>query len=278
MRLEGTHVLVTGGGSGIGRALALRAAHEGARAVTVLDLGDGAHDTAKMVEVAGADGLGVVNDVTDGSAVAAAVAAATSRFGAVDFACANAGVALGTGLESPDGIWQKCWDVNVVGVVHLARAVLPDMAARQRGAFLVTASAAGLLTSLDSAPYAVTKHAAVALAEWLAITYADAGVQLHCLCPQGVRTPMIETAGVGASTLAAGALLEPEEVADSVVEALRRGQFLVLPHPEVAGFEQKRAADRDKWIAGMARWRARLPGRPRGQGTARQGTSAGQGT
>ena len=260
MELRGTHVLVTGGGSGIGRSLALRAASEGARAVTVLDLGDAAHDTAKQVEAGGAESVGVVNDVTDGSALAEAVAASVSRFGPVDFACANAGVALGTGLAAPDAVWQKCWDVNVLGVVNLARAVLPDMASRGGGAFLVTASAAGLLTSLDSAPYAVTKHAAVALAEWLAITYAGAGVGFHCLCPQGVRTPMIETEGIGPSTLAAGALLEPEEVADSVVKALRAGQFLVLPHPEVAGFEQKRVADRDNWIAGMARWRDRVIG------------------
>ena len=260
MRLQGAHVLVTGGAGGIGRALALRCAHEGARAVTVLDLGDTADDTAKTVEVTGVEAAGIGADVTDGGAVAVAVAAAVSRFGPLDLACANAGVAMGTGLDSPDDIWQKCWEVNVVGVVHLARAVLPDMAARGGGAFLVTASAAGLLTSLDCAPYAVTKHAAVALAEWLAITYADAGVEFHCLCPQGVRTPMIETEGVGPSTLAAGALLEPEDVADSVVAALRSGRFLVLPHPEVAGFEQKRAADRDTWIAGMARWRTRVLG------------------
>ena len=140
----------------------------------------------------------MVNDVTDGSALAAAVAAAVSRFGPVDFACANAGVAIGTGLDRTGRVWQKCWDVNVLGVVNLARAVLPDMASREGGAFLVTASAAGLLTSLDSAPYAVTKHAAVALAEWLAITYAGAGVAAPLPLPAGRAHPHDRDGGGGA--------------------------------------------------------------------------------
>jgi short-subunit dehydrogenase len=142
--------------------------------------------------------------------------------------------------------------------VHVARALLPRMAARGRGHLLVTASAAGLLTQMDAAAYSVTKHGSVALAEWLAIRYGDDGVTVSCLCPQGVRTPMLEREGVGPAVLAAGGVLDPEDVADAVVDALADGRFLILPHPEVAEFEQRRAADRDRWLAGMRRVRARL--------------------
>jgi NAD(P)-dependent dehydrogenase (short-subunit alcohol dehydrogenase family) len=167
----------------------------------------------------------------------------------------GAGPGLGDG-----GDWERSFAVHVLAHVHVARVLLPRMAARGRGHLLLTASAAGLLTNMDSAPYSVTKHGTVALAEWLAIRWGDAGVGVSCLCPQGVRTAMTEGMGAGSSVLAAGALLEPEEVAEAVVRGLADGRFLILPHPEVATFERRRAADRDRWLAGMRRARAHLGG------------------
>ena len=181
-----------------------------------------------------------------------------TQLGPVDLWCSNAGVAAGRGTWATDGDWERSFAVHVLAHVHLARVLAPRMAARGRGHLLLTASAAGLLTSMDSAPYSVTKHGTVALAEWLAIRWGDAGVGVSCLCPQGVRTAMTEGMGAGSSVLAAGALLEPEEVAEAVVRGLAEGRFLILPHPEVATFERRRAADRDRWLAGMRRARARL--------------------
>jgi NAD(P)-dependent dehydrogenase (short-subunit alcohol dehydrogenase family) len=262
MNLQGAVAVVTGGASGIGRALALRIASEGARAVVVADLDEpGARRVAH--ELACATPLGAGLDVTDPEAVAARVDRVERDVGPVDLWCSNAGVALGADLGG-DQDWQRSFEVHVMAHVHVARSLLPRMAARGRGHLLVTASAAGLLTNIDAAPYSVTKHGSVALAEWLAIRYGDQGVTVSCLCPQGVRTPMLEREGAGAAVLAAGALLDPDEVAGAVVEALADGRFLVLPHPEVAEFERRRAADRDRWLAGMRRVRARLhpPGSP----------------
>jgi NAD(P)-dependent dehydrogenase (short-subunit alcohol dehydrogenase family) len=262
MNLQGAVAVVTGGASGIGRALALRFASEGARAVVVADLDEpGARRVAH--ELACATPLGAGLDVTDPEAVAALVDRVERDVGPVDLWCSNAGVALGADLGG-DQDWQRSFEVHVMAHVHVARSLLPRMAARGRGHLLVTASAAGLLTNMDAAPYSVTKHGSVALAEWLAIRYGDQGVTVSCLCPQGVRTPMLEREGAGAAVLAAGALQDPDEVAGAVVEALADGRFLVLPHPEVAEFERRRAADRDRWLAGMRRARARLhpPGSP----------------
>jgi len=262
MNLQGAVAVVTGGASGIGRALALRFAREGARAVVVADLDEpGARRVAH--ELACATPLGAGLDVTDPEAVAALVDRVERDVGPVDLWCSNAGVALGADLGG-DQDWQRSFEVHVMAHVHVDRSLLPRMAARGRGHLLVTASAAGLLTNIDAAPYSVTKHGSVALAEWLAIRYGDQGVTVSCLCPQGVRTPMLEREGAGAAVLAAGALLDPDEVAGAVVEALADGRFLVLPHPEVAEFERRRAADRDRWLAGMRRVRARLhpPGSP----------------
>jgi NAD(P)-dependent dehydrogenase (short-subunit alcohol dehydrogenase family) len=256
MNLQGAVAVVTGGASGIGRALALRIASEGARAVVVADLDEpGARRVAH--ELACATPLGAGLDVTDPEAVAALVDRVERDVGPVDLWCSNAGVALGADLGG-DQDWQRSFEVHVMAHVHVARSLLPRMAARGRGHLLVTASAAGLLTNIDAAPYSVTKHGSVALAEWLAIRYGDQGVTVSCLCPQGVRTPMLEREGAGAAVLAAGALLDPDEVAGAVVEALADGRFLVLPHPEVAEFERRRAADRDRWLAGMRRLRRRL--------------------
>ena len=203
--------------------------------------------------------LGAGLDVTDQAAVAGLVDRVEEQLGPVDLWCSNAGVALGRDLGT-DGDWERSFAVHVLAHVHLARVLAPRMAARGRGHLLLTASAAGLLTNMDSAPYSVTKHGTVALAEWLAIRWGDAGVGVSCLCPQGVRTAMTEGMGAGSSVLAAGALLEPAEVAEAVVGGLADGRFLILPHPEVAEFERRRAADRDRWLAGMRRARARLSG------------------
>ena len=245
MNLQGAVTVVTGGARGIGRALAERFAAEGARAVVVADLDrDRAERVAAGLACPSPLGAGLVDRVED-------------EVGPVDLWCSNAGVALGRDLGD-DGDWERSFAVHVLAHVHLARVLAPRMAARGHGHLLLTASAAGLLTSLDSAPYAVTKHGTVALAEWLAIRWGDAGVGVSCLCPQGVRTAMTEGLGPGSSVLAAGALLEPGEVAGAVVRGLAEGRFLILPHPEVAEFERRRAADRDRWLAGMRRARARL--------------------
>jgi NAD(P)-dependent dehydrogenase (short-subunit alcohol dehydrogenase family) len=253
VRPDGAVVVVTGAASGIGRALAERAAAEGARAVVVADI-----DAAAAADVAatlGGAGIGLGLDVTDEAAVAAAVRQITDSVGEIDIWCSNAGVASTRGLGT-DADWAHTFKVHVLAHVYVARHLLPRMVARGSGHLMVTASAAGLLTEMDTAPYTVTKHGSVALAEWLAIQHADHGVEVSCLCPQGVRTPM--TAGLDSSsaTLAAGHLLEPSDVADAVLAAWAEGRFLILPHPEVAEYERRRAADRDRWLAGMRRVRA----------------------
>ena len=258
MNLQGAVAVVTGVARGIGRALAERFAAEGAQAVVVADLdGPGAERVA--AGLACPSPLGVELDVTDQAAVARLVDRVEDELGPVDLWCSNAGVALGHDLGG-EADWERSFAVHVLAHVHAARALAPRMAARGRGQLLLTASAAGLLTNMDSAPYSVTKHGTVALAEWLAIRWGDAGVGVSCLCPQGVRTAMTEGMDAASSVLAAGPLLEPEEVAEAVVRGLADGRFLILPHPEVATFERRRAADRDRWLAGMRRARSRLGG------------------
>jgi NAD(P)-dependent dehydrogenase (short-subunit alcohol dehydrogenase family) len=255
MNLSDKVVVVTGGASGIGRALARRFADEGARGVVVADVdGDGAQDVADEI-----GGLGVACDVAVEAQVADLVARAASAFGPVDLFCANAGVAVGTDEAAPDAEWDLALAVNVKAHVYAARALLPAWLERGEGYFLATASAAGLLTQIGSAPYAVSKHAAVAFAEWLSVTYGDRGVRVSCLCPMGVKTAM--TAGDGLATdivATAGTMLEPEEVAAAVVEGLRSERFLILPHPEVRTFFARKADDYDRWLAGMRRLQARV--------------------
>jgi NAD(P)-dependent dehydrogenase (short-subunit alcohol dehydrogenase family) len=255
MNLSDKVVVVTGGASGIGRALARRFADEGARGVVVADVdGDGAQDVANEI-----GGLGVACDVAVEAQVADLVAGAASAFGPVDLFCANAGVAIGTDEAAPDAEWDLALAVNVKAHVYAARALLPAWLERGEGYFLATASAAGLLTQIGSAPYAVSKHAAVAFAEWLSVTYGDRGIRVSCLCPMGVKTAMTAGGGLATDIVAtAGTMLEPEEVAAAVVEGLRSERFLILPHPEVRTFFARKADDYDRWLAGMRRLQARV--------------------
>ncbi len=252
-------VVVTGGASGIGRALCERFAREGARGVVVADLDEaGARQVA-----AGIGGMAQRVNVADEPEVQGLVQMTTERFGQVDLFCSNAGVLVRRDEDAPAADWQRHWDVNVMAHVYAARAVLPQMLARGEGYLLNTASAAGLLSQVNAAPYSVTKHAAVGLAEWLSIAYGERGIRVSCLCPQGVRTPMLRSADGGnrPSFLADGAL-SAQQVAEVVVEGLRNEQFLILPHAEVLGFFQRKAADYERWLRGMRRLRDKVVGRP----------------
>ena len=255
MRIEGKSAVVTGAASGIGRALARRFAHEGARGVVVADL-QGGPLRAVADEIGG---LAVPCDVTDERAVQALAAAAEERFGAIDVFCSNAGVAVEGGEEAPDDEWRLNFDLHVMAHVYAARAVAPKMAARGSGYLVNTASAAGLLTHVESATYAVTKHAAVAFAEYLTIAYGDRGVRVSVLCPQAVRTAMTEGREQGVASV--DGMIEPEALADCVVETMEREEFLILPHPQVLEYLRRKTADYDRWLAGMRRLRRRFAGR-----------------
>jgi NAD(P)-dependent dehydrogenase (short-subunit alcohol dehydrogenase family) len=254
-------VVVTGGASGIGAALCRRFAAEGAGAVVVADR-DG-HGAATVAGTIG--GLAVTLDVAVEREVKALVERAVQRFGGIDLFCSNAGVALGGGFGedagpfAPDEAWRSSFDVNVMAHVYAARAVLPAMLARGSGYLLNTASAAGLLTDLASQAYSVSKHAAVAFAEWLAIQYGDRGIRVSCLCPQGVRTPMlIGAAAAGGGEHLTPDMITPEDVAEAVVAGLRTEEFLILPHPQVREYFQRKAHDYDRWLRGMRRLRDRV--------------------
>ena len=253
MELAGRHVVITGAGSGIGRALARRIASERPRAVVVADLELEA--VSSLADEIG--GLAVSADVGRERALQALVRRARDAHGPIDLFCSNAGVpGPAGGPEAPDREWRRTWDVNVMAHVWAARALLPEMVARGEGYLFSTASAAGLLTQVSALAYSATKHAAVAVAEWLAINYADAGIRVSCLCPQAVRTPMLERAledPVGAGPLLAGGVLEPGEIADVAVAGIREERFLILPHPEVAQHMALKGAQTERWLAGMRR-------------------------
>jgi NAD(P)-dependent dehydrogenase (short-subunit alcohol dehydrogenase family) len=251
MRVDDRHVVVTGGANGIGAAMARRFANEGAR-VVVADL-----DEAPLMRVAAEiGGLGVPTDVRDERQIAALVTAAEAQFGPVDLFCSNAGIVVPGGGDASDAAWERSIGVNVLAHVYAARVLVPRMLARGEGYLLHTASAAGLLTQIGSAPYSVTKHAAVALAEWLAITYGDAGLKVSVLCPQAVRTNM--TAGtVEGGVAGVDGMLEPDDVASAVIEGLAAESFLILPHPVVLDYFQRKAGDYDRWLRGMRRLQSR---------------------
>ena len=253
MRIEGTTVVVTGGASGIGAALARRFAAEGARAVVVADVQDDA--LGAVARDIGAHAIRC--DVTTSSDVAALVDAAEARFGPIDLFCSNAGIVVPGGADASDAVWQRSLDVNVMAHVYAARVMVPRMIERGGGYLLQTASAAGLLTQIGSAPYSVTKHAALALAEWLSITYGEQGIKVSVLAPQAVRTAM--TMGIPDGGVAGvDGMLEPDTVADAVVRGLAAEAFLILPHPQVLEYFRRKASDYDRWIAGMRRLQARF--------------------
>lgn len=272
MNVSGRVAVVTGGASGIGRALCQALADAGAAAVVVADLdGPGADQAAAEIAVTGHRALAAAADVADPAQAQDLIDRVLGEFGRIDLLCSNAGIFAGGGVDLSDEAWSRMWAVNVQSHVRLARAVLPSMLSRGEGYLMFTASAAGLLTQLGSAPYAVTKHALVALAEWLSISYGDKGIRVSCLCPQAVRTNLGETSrrqvpaadglalDAGPSRQAAvDGILTPGEVAASVLEAITSEQFLILPHPEVAGYERRRAEDRDRWLRGMRRLQGRL--------------------
>ncbi|MFE1774710.1 SDR family oxidoreductase [Streptomyces sp. NPDC059008] len=234
-------VVVTGAGGGIGAALARRFAAEGAR-VVVNDL-----DEAKAKRTA--EEIGAL--VVPGDASTVVPAAREALGGAIDVFCANAGVGTGGGPNAPEEDWALAWDVNVMAHVRAAKQLLPEWLERGNGRFVSTVSAAGLLTMVEAAPYSVTKHGAYAFAEWLSLTYRHRGIDVHAICPQGVRTDMLAATGAAGELVLTPTAVEPAAVADALFAAMEQGRFLVLPHPEVADYYAARAADPDRWLGGM---------------------------
>ncbi len=277
MEITGKSAVVTGGASGVGRSLCLGLAERGAAGVVVCDIdAEGAAKVAAEIEAAGHRAISVRADVSKESDVQALVASAQDAFGQVDLFFSNAGIIVAGGPEASDEAWSRIWAINVQSHVYVARAVLPGMLARGEGYLEVTASAAGLLTQLGSAPYAVTKHAAVAFAEWLSIAHGEEGLVVSCLCPQAFTSNLLNTsrrelgAGElpdaeagwtgGSAQAAVDGVLTSDQVAQAVLEAVGTEQFLILPHPDVATYEQRRAGDRERWLRGMRRMQARLTG------------------
>ena len=270
---RGAVAVVTGAASGIGAALARRLAADGAR-VVVADL----DPTGAAAVAAGIDGEPRLLDVTDAAATRRLIDEVERSLGPVEIYCSNAGLLIPGGIEEAAEVWQRNWDVHVMAHFHASAVLVPRWIERGSGILVVTASAAGLLAEPRSASYTVTKHGSVAAAEWLAITYGDRGVQVAAICPQAVRTPLLEgveeapapaggqgtgpsgTATEPRSVASADGVLEPEAVADATAEALREGRFLVLPHPQTATYAKRRADDPDRWLAGMRRLHRRLSG------------------
>ena len=255
MKIAGKVCVVTGGASGIGKALATRFIAEGATAVVIADL------NADMVSAVGAE-IGAqahALDVRDESAIAVLVASVEAEHGQIDLFCSNAGI-IGVDGEpwwatgADNALWQRMWEIHLMSHVYAARACLPAMIARGEGYFLNTASAAGLLAQIGSAPYSVTKHAAVSFAESLAITHGDDGIKVSCLCPQAVDTAM--TAGTdGGGVAGVDGMLSAEAVAEAVIQGLDAESFLILPHPEVEEYRQNKARSYDRWLGGMRKLR-----------------------
>jgi len=245
MELKDKIVVVTGAASGIGKAMAIRFAAEGAKKVVCVDLNkEGAQEVADGIDgVAFGVNVGVEQEIAD------MIEAVEADIGPIDLFCSNAGILTAGGMDVSNDDWQRIWDINVMSHVWAARHLVPRMTARGGGYLLNTASAAGLLNQVGCAPYGVTKHAAVALAEWLAMTHGDDGIKVSVLCPQAVRSEM--TRGHEESVAALDGMLEPEPVADACVETIRNETFLVLPHPQVLDYMRKKTDNYDRWIGGM---------------------------
>lgn len=258
MQLANTIVVVTGGASGIGRALCRRFKAEGAQAVVVVDMnGPGAEAVAAEI-----GGVAMTADVSRESDILHVIDQTERNIGPIDLFCSNAGIARSGGVETPDKAWQKSWEVNVMSHIYAARALVPRMIERGGGYLLNTVSAAGLLNQIGSASYGVTKHAAIGFGEWLAITHGHQGIKVSVLCPQAVRTAMLSD---NDSTRAASVdgLMEPEELAETVIDGLRAERFLILPHPEVLEYMRRKTGDYDRWLKGMNRLQERIGAAPK---------------
>ena len=254
MELKDKIIVVTGAASGIGRAMALRFAQEGAKKVVCADINQqGAEETASSIS-----GLAVKVNVGKEGEIKALIDRVEDEIGPIDLFCSNAGISVAGGVDVDDAGWQRIWDINVMSHVWAARHLVPLMAARGGGYLLNTSSAAGLLNQVGSAPYGVTKHAAVGLAEWLAMTHGDDGIKVSVLCPQAVRTEM--TRGHEDHVAAIDGMMEPEPVAEACVQTIRNETFLVLPHPEVLGYMRRKTEDYDRWIGGMRKLNRRFGG------------------
>ncbi|WP_334128744.1 SDR family oxidoreductase [Sneathiella sp.] len=249
MNIAGRNIVITGGASGIGKALAQRFHKEGAKSITVADLQEG-----PLAEVAkSVGGLAVPCNVAKEADIQNLVAKAEEAYGPIDIFCSNAGIARYGFEETPDDIWQLNWDIHVMAHVYAARALVDKMIANGGGYLLNTASAAGLLSQVDSATYSTTKHAAIAFAETLSIRYGDKGIRVSVLCPQSVRTAMTESNLGGVASV--DGVLEPEQLAHCVVDGIHKEEFLILPHPQVAEYIRRKANDYDRWLKGMRKLR-----------------------
>lgn len=254
MQLKDKIVVVTGAASGIGRAMAIRFAAEGAKKVICVDLNaEGAAEIANEI-----NGLAIAVDVSSEDQIAAMIERVETEIGPIDLFCSNAGILTLGGVDTPNDDWQRIWDINVMSHVWAARHLVPRMIKRGGGYLLNTASAAGLLNQVGAAPYGVTKHAAVGLAEWLAMTHGDDGIKVSVLCPQAVRSEM--TRGHEESVAAMDGMLEPEDVAEACVRTIEAETFLVLPHPEVLDYMRMKTGNYDKWIGGMRKLNRRFGG------------------
>ena len=256
MELKDKIILITGAGSGIGRALAVRFHAEGAKSIIAVDINlSNAEDTATMV-----NGLAMIADVAKEDDIARIIEDTEANVGPIDLFCSNAGVGMGENIHSPNSEWQAIWDINVMSHVYAARHLVPRMVARGGGYFLNTSSAAGLLNQIGGAAYGVTKHAAVGFGEWLAIHHKHEGINVSMLCPQAVRTPMTAIENDATAAAASNGMIEPEELAETVVEELRKESFLILPHPIVLDYMRNKTTNYDRWIGGMNKLMRKITG------------------
>ena len=257
MDVSGKNIVVTGAASGIGRALVKRFAKEGAKHIVSVDMNTAG--TEETVSLYG--GTAMQADVSKEHDVQSVIEKTEADIGPIDLFCSNAGIGRAPDLSSPNEEWQQSWDVNVMSHVYAARHLVPKMVARGGGYFLNTASAAGLLNQVGGAAYGTTKHAAVGFGEWLALTYAHQGIRVSMLCPQAVRTAMTENADdPGIRAAATDGMMEPDDLAESVMDGLREERFIILPHPEVLEYMRRKTADYDRWIKGMNRLHQKLTG------------------
>ncbi|MGB1403614.1 MAG: SDR family oxidoreductase [Porticoccaceae bacterium] len=256
MELQDKIVVITGAGSGIGRALAVRFHAQGAKQIICADINiDNAQQTADMI-----GGVAMMADVSREQDTARIIEDTETSIGPIDLFCCNAGVGLGQSIDSPNTEWQAIWDINVMSHVYAARHLVPRMVKRGGGYFLNTSSAAGLLNQIGGAAYGVTKHAAVGFGEWLAIHHQHEGIGVSMLCPQAVRTAMTAVDNDAVAAAANNGMIEPEELADTVVEELRKESFLILPHPIVREYMQNKTSNYDRWIAGMNKLMRKITG------------------